>query len=292
MPEHKSVTLAFEKATAAIVQRSAERRDFASLRKIATYEEWTKQRGKLLSAETTTSNAPSTTIPSTTPLSIIDLMSVNLSSTPAAPRSLTTSPSTTLTMPFHCGKLIPPVIPSIPFATFTLHFPLSPDHYLITLIQYNVFRAILTNLSLCSLLSTIPNTCTNTSLIPLIPTPSSPPPSFFPTPLQLSQPHSAWIDSIPCQRLRDNLIREQGKYDEDELCEDVCGGLYEGYDDCEARGLLVWSSPWEVGSWEISVGFGERWGWLLEGCDEMWRATDRWRERRGEDALERVGEVD
>jgi hypothetical protein len=267
MPEHKSVTLAFEKATAAIVQRSAERRDFASLRKIATYEEWTKQRGKLLSAETTTSNTPSTTIPSTTPLNIIDLMSVNLSSTPAAPRSLTTSPSTTLTMPFHCGKLIPPVIPSISFATFTLHFPLSPDHYLITLIQYNVFRAILTNLSLCSLLSTIPNTCTNTSLIP-------------------------WILSFPCQRLRDNLLWEQGKYDEDELCEDVCGGLYEGYDDCEARGLLVWSSPWEVGSWEISVGFGERWGWLLEGCDEMWRATDRWRERRGEDSLGRMGEVD
>jgi hypothetical protein len=287
MPEHDSVTLAFEQATAAIVQRSAETRDFASWRTIATLVKWRERRGKKFLAETTPSRSPSTATSSTTPLNIIDLMSANLSFTPPAPHS-----PTTLTTPPYYGKLIPPVIPSTSSSTFTLHFPLSPDHYLITLIQYNVFRAILTNFSLCSLLSTVPNTCTNTFLIPLIPTPSSPPPTFFPTPLQLSQPHSVWIDSIPCPRLRDNLIREQGKYDEDELCEDVCGGLYEGYDDCEARGLLVWSSPWEVGSWEISVGFAERWGWLLAGCDEMWRATDRWREGRGEEALVRVGEVD
>lgn len=292
MPEHDSVTLAFEQATAAIIQRSAETRDFASWRKTATLVKWRERRGKPFLTKTTTSISPSTATPSTTPLNIIDPMSTNLSSTPPAPRPSTTSSSTTLTTPLYRGKLIPPVIPSTSFSTFTLHFPLSPDHYLITLIQYNVFRAILTNFSLCSLLSTVPNTCTNTSLIPLIPTPSSPPPTFFPTPLQLSQPHSVWIDSIPCPRLRDNLIREQGKYDEDELCEDVCGGLYEGYDDCEARGLLVWSSPWEVGSWEISVGFGERWGWLLAGCEEMWRATDRWREGRGEEALVRVVDVD
>ena len=53
----------------------------------------------------------------------------------------------------------------------------------------------------------------------------------------------------------------------------------------ESRGLLVWGEPWEVGSWEVSEGFVGRWGFLLRGCGEMVRATNGWREGRGEEAL-------
>lgn len=79
----------------------------------------------------------------------------------------------------------------------------------------------------------------------------------------------------------------------DELCDDVCGGLYDGFDECEARGMLVWGDPWLVGSWEISAGFLEKWGpLLLRGCGEMMRATNRWREGRGEEPLVVVEEVE
>lgn len=85
-----------------------------------------------------------------------------------------------------------------------------------------------------------------------------------------------------------------GVFDEDAFCTDICGGLFEGFDDCAARGVLVWGDPWEVGSWEVSEGFWRKWGWLLKGCEEMIEATNRWRIGRGEEVLGRgfvIGEV-
>jgi hypothetical protein len=80
------------------------------------------------------------------------------------------------------------------------------------------------------------------------------------------------------------------KWDEDALCTDICGGIYEGFDDCEQKGLLVWGDPWVVTNWEISPGFLRKWGVLVRVCVEMIDATNRWRESRGEDPL--VFEVD
>jgi hypothetical protein len=95
------------------------------------------------------------------------------------------------------------------------------------------------------------------------------------------------MNSIPCPQFRENLIRANlsGLYEQDSLCEDICGGLFEGYDDTRQKGLLVWGEPWQTGSWEISDGFAQRWGWLLKGCREMVDATNRWRESRGEERL-------
>ncbi|KLU90355.1 hypothetical protein MAPG_09317 [Magnaporthiopsis poae ATCC 64411] len=59
----------------------------------------------------------------------------------------------------------------------------------------------------------------------------------------------------PDGRMRDNLIRAAHALDADALCDDLCGGLYEGFDDCERRGMLVWADPWRVESWEVSEGF-------------------------------------
>jgi hypothetical protein len=166
-------------------------------------------------------------------------------------------------------------------------FPLTPDHYLITLIQYNVLRGIMSNLAACSLLRCIPESCGGAILKAIFPSPSALPPSFTPTSMQLSVPHNPWVDSIPCPNLRDNIIRAETStsLDEDELCNDLCGGLYDGFDDCEQRGMLVWGEPWRIDSWEISPGLAQKWGWLFKGCEEMIESTNRWREQRGEERL-------
>ncbi|KAF2636311.1 hypothetical protein P280DRAFT_533788 [Massarina eburnea CBS 473.64] len=172
-------------------------------------------------------------------------------------------------------KPIPPLMPSepVPASSLKLIFPLCPDAHLITLIQYNVMRALMINFHLCNLLTTIPSSCHNLLFLPLPHNPpSNPPPSFAPTRIQKLVMHRDWIDTFPCPITRDNLILgapssgesdmqtlgipgvaegERMVFDEDEMCSDTCGGLYEGFDDCATRGLLVWGDPWLVRNWEI-----------------------------------------
>ena len=85
--------------------------------------------------------------------------------------------------------------------------------------------------------------------------------------------------------MRDNMILQAAAIDHDALCEDVLGGLYEGYDDCESRGVLVWGDPWVEEAWEVTEGFIEKWGSLLKGCVVLMESTNRRREARGEDRL-------
>lgn len=51
-------------------------------------------------------------------------------------------------------------------------------------------------------------------------------------------PHPVW---------RDNMIREEGHFDDDDLWCDVIGGLYEGCPDSMAtqRGIVAWNPPWD-----------------------------------------------
>lgn len=200
------------------------------------------------------------------------------------------SPSSAL-VPSGAARLIPPLIPYLseathPVSTLTITFPLSPDHHLLTLMQYNVLRATMTNLAILSLLDALPiECCAARHLITLLPTPDSIPPSFQPTPLQLAIPHDFWIDALPIREMRDNLIRLQGEYDQDELCLDLCGGLYEGFDEIEIRGILVWGDPWRADGWEVTEGFVRKWGFILKGCGSLIDATNRWRMARGEERL-------
>ena len=85
--------------------------------------------------------------------------------------------------------------------------------------------------------------------------------------------------------MRDNLIRLQGEYDADELCADLCGGLYDGFDEVELRGILVWGEPWRGDGWEVTEGFARKWGVLLRGCGGLMEATNRYRAARGEGRL-------
>lgn len=168
-----------------------------------------------------------------------------------------------------------------------LIFPLSPDHCLLTMVQYNVQRASLFNMAVLSLLQHLPLECGSTLNLPslAIDPPSCIPPELLPTTLQKSTPHEYWIDIFPCPMMRDNLIRLYKQYDTHDLQRDLAKSLYEGFIDGEQRGCMVWGEPWTVNGWEVSEGFVRKWGFLLKGCSSLLASTNRWRESRGEDAL-------
>lgn len=189
-------------------------------------------------------------------------------------------------------KLIPPLIPYTTFYRIgqpppRIIFPLSADHCLITLVQYNVVRAVLFNMAILSILDSLPLECSQTFGISFLgaTTPNAIPPDLRPTPLQQSTPHPFWIKALPFPAMRDNLILFAGQYDSHDLFYDIGQGLYEGFDDVERRGFLVWAEPWSGYGWEVSEGFVRKWGFLLKGCPYVIKSTNRWREIRGEDAL-------
>ncbi len=177
------------------------------------------------------------------------------------------------------------------------NFPLTADH-LITLIQYNVYRACISNIILLNLGDLVNEKCKfGTSLPP----PTSIPINLWPTHLQQAIPHPSWIDVFPDPKLRDNMIIAQDFYNEqsffNDLIGEVCGriGLCPtaqrgsildlGKADQERGGLIVWSDPWDVNSWEVTPGFLRKWGWMLRGCNELLAGSDRWRTQRGERPL-------
>ncbi|CAK7235474.1 hypothetical protein SCUCBS95973_009282 [Sporothrix curviconia] len=241
--------------------------------------------------------------------------------TAAVPSSSSSSlrPSSSLPSPrsvaaCRANKLIPPLLhyaaeirsarPNGNLPMFILpialsYFPLSPDHRLLVLIQYNVLRATLINMAIMSTLHAMDTDCGLDEILhqiqPPLPPPAAPdqiPAALKPTPLQtkfLAEQHDMlWICSMSSPAMRDNLIRTYGQWDQDDLCCDALGGLYEGFDDVEHRGMIVWSDPWKPDSWEVSPGFARKWSFLLLGCDELLAATDMWRARRGEEPLATV----
>jgi hypothetical protein len=176
-------------------------------------------------------------------------------------------------------------------------FPLSLDH-LLTLIQFNVYRAALTHMSILSIPTL--SSCDiepRVAASPVLPLPACLPPALLPTELQRYTPHKSWVDLIPFPAMRDNMIRASGRFDSCALLEDVLGVVMEVDEDDDAsvgvtdkrNGLVVWGDPWDVNSWEVEEGFLKKWGWLLEGCEELLAATDRWRDLRGEDPVRRLG---
>lgn len=169
-----------------------------------------------------------------------------------------------------------------------LRFPLSADHCLITLVQYNVVRGIIMNLMILSRTDQLPTGCIGSMGIPqLEATPSSQiPPDLRPTALQVSAPHPFWIDAVPFPGVRDNMILMAGQYDSDALMFDLGRGIYDGFDDTQRRGFLVWRDPWSAAGWEVSDGFVKKWGFLLTGCTNFLESSNYWREARGEDRLE------
>lgn len=198
-------------------------------------------------------------------------------------------------------------------------FPLSSDH-LLHLIQYNVVRALISNKRTLNTLHMDPTICTitsrcrdDTALYPLKP---DIPPSLIPTALQQTRYHSTWINVIPFPRVRDNLIRYEGRFDPWELMQDLVGELLNltpappqrhapvsanipetqrpltlssGHDPDEVttgrNGLIVWGEPHEMTSWEATPGFLAKWAWAAEGCGELVEISNYWRMKRGEEPM-------
>lgn len=82
--------------------------------------------------------------------------------------------------------------------------------------------------------------------------------------------------------MRDNMIRAGSKIDVHEFCADMLGAVFGTGDSSRSSGLRIWGDSWLIESWEMTEGFIGKWGWLLEGCGEFVRATNGWRQRRGE----------
>lgn len=166
-------------------------------------------------------------------------------------------------------------------------YPISRDH-LLPLIEYNVFRASLTNLLILGHLHLMDSSsCSFSGSIPVFPSPyqgDNLPVSLRPTLLQQSTSHPDWIDLFPSPRMRDNAIRSQHLFTNLELCADLLGGIA-GTERSADSGLLVWSNPWEPEGWELTEGFIRKWGFLVQGCTDLLQSTNRWREIRGEERL-------
>ena len=193
------------------------------------------------------------------------------------------------------------------------YFPLPSDH-LITLIQYNVYRALFHNKQVLAsgstfICATIPATINQ---LPGKELPSS----LVPTEIQQSVPHLSWMDVFPEPSLRDNVILYAGTYDVYELFKDLLGedSVTVTYADAEPifghrlpegkiiealheidqlkpdgradkKGLLVWGEPWDIANWEATPGFLKRWGWMMDGCRPLLEASNTWRAIRGEEPL-------
>ncbi|KAK8096201.1 hypothetical protein PG999_014223 [Apiospora kogelbergensis] len=114
-------------------------------------------------------------------------------------------------------------------------------------------------------------------------TPSSATPSsLIPTRMQLSTRHHPWLDLFPFPKLRDNLLLANAimpPEDEQRLYDDI---MESGGSRSEWAGLVVWGEPWDPQSWEISLPFLQRWGWLISDCPEIITSTNYWRNQRGE----------
>ncbi|PVH69092.1 hypothetical protein DL98DRAFT_564525 [Cadophora sp. DSE1049] len=193
---------------------------------------------------------------------------------------------------------------------------------LIHLIQLNVFRALISNKNLLRTVTnfvTVPHHATSAdeSAIRLcgrlsVVRPFSDhnvPASLYPTLLQMNCAHTGWIDMFPFPRFRDNLIKKGAEFVPEEMRQDLCGDLFPDYigrfprasaasvpnndgefgdpDDYTAGRtcLINWGDPWNIESWEVTPGFLKRWGWALEGCDDLFRASNRWRASRNEELI-------
>lgn len=166
-------------------------------------------------------------------------------------------------------------------------YPISRDH-LIPLIEYNVWRANLTNALILGHVHLIgQRTCSFGQSPTIFPNPyqgDKLPESLQPTLLQRTHQHPEWIDIFPSPRMRDNAVRAHHLISREELCADMLGRMSGGQYNTEPA-IMVWSNPWEPAGWELSEAFIRKWWLLFNGCDDLFEATNRWRSLRGDDPL-------
>jgi hypothetical protein len=175
----------------------------------------------------------------------------------------------------------------------TTYFPLSSD-YLLTLIHFNVHRALLTNKAILNnnaLLCKIDldiiipqsrNLCDGRAILQSKPDKLLPP-TLEPTPTQMNIAHSSWLNAFPFRKIRDDLIQNEEKFNHMELCNDLFGDLFSNSIPCftSPHGDLNSSSGSETGTHYASMEFddeiaSQRNGLIVWGepwDTESWEAT-------------------
>jgi len=112
------------------------------------------------------------------------------------------------------------------------------------------------------------------------------PMSLWPVEAQHRIPHDPYIDAIPHARLRFNILSAIYGAQLDPLVFAAAlrsSGALELFQGVWQRsGLVVWNTPSDLGSWEITEAFWRRWPFLLEGCEDLMATTNAWRTQRGE----------
>ncbi|KAF4439002.1 hypothetical protein FACUT_4461 [Fusarium acutatum] len=156
--------------------------------------------------------------------------------------------------------------------------------YLSTLIQVNVFNALVQNGIALGFSDRWQRKVVMSpfSIIGPLQSCDSYPLNLQPTALQRTVPHHPWIDLFPIPQMRDNILLSLRHLDMDELCSDLLD-VKPGLD--KKPSLIVWGDPWDIHGWEASALFLQKWGWMLERYRDILQATNYWRERRGEDKI-------
>lgn len=159
------------------------------------------------------------------------------------------------------------------------------DHLLV-LIKFNILRALVTNMHMLGITEEF--TEEDDAISPFVISSDQMRTAELPralrgTKLQMEVPHHPWIDIIPVPRMRDNLIRAGGTFDDMELCGDLVG-FFSG--SRMEKGMIIWGEPWDIGAWEVTEQFLQRWGWAIRGCHELFESTNRWRAAREEDPID------
>lgn len=155
---------------------------------------------------------------------------------------------------------------------------------LLTLIKFNIFRALMTNDQTlgfdkqwlqCVAISPFYHSDQTKSSA------QNGPINLRPTSLQLTVEHHPWIDLIPDPTMRNNILRFGDNFDDEPLCHDIVDNRHGK----QSESLIVWGDPSSVESWEIGEDFYKKWSSVLQGCHDLFRATNNWRAKRGEPKL-------
>lgn len=112
------------------------------------------------------------------------------------------------------------------------------------------------------------------------------PATLVPTELQYRVAHDPIIDTIPHARLRSNILAAMLSREIDvsalTKCLRASGAMEHSNGSWQRSGLVVWTFPEDIASWELSEPFIRRWASLLVGCEDLIAVTNAWRSKRGE----------
>jgi Domain of unknown function (DUF3425) len=183
------------------------------------------------------------------------------------------------------------VVSAVDFESF-ISIPLPTDQKLLTLLHFNLVRALTQNVCILSL---NPDDMSSDLESPFTSTESrirfeALPETLRPTELQRIIPHHPEIDVFPFPKWRDNMLRRGWTQPGDDFCMDMLYGVESdvassGSGMTGRTGLIAWGEPWLKESWEVEEGFVRKYRDSFGSCDELLESTNKWRASRGEEPL-------